>query len=50
MKKLGFNNEKMLSMLKRAIDEDQRKGLNKWCGKYIKGEKPPSIDPKYWEK
>ena len=50
MKKLGFNDEKMLSMLQRSIDADQRKGLNKWCGKYIKGEKPPSIDPKYWEK
>jgi len=50
MKKLGFTDEKMLNMLQRAIDADQRKGLNKWCGKYIKGEKPPSIDPKYWEK
>ena len=50
MKKLGFTDEKILSMLQKAIDEDQKKGLNRWGGKYIKGEKPPSINPKYWEK
>jgi aldehyde:ferredoxin oxidoreductase len=50
MKKLGFTDKKMLSMLQKAIDEDQKKGLNRWGGKYIKGEKPPSINPKYWEK
>jgi len=50
MKKLGFTDKKMLNMLQKAIDEDQKKGLNKWGGKYSKGEKPPSIDPKYWEK
>ena len=50
MKKLGFTDKKMLDMLQKAIDEDQKKGLNKWGGKYGKGEKPPSIDPKYWEK
>jgi len=50
MKKLGFTDEKILDMLQKKIDEDHNKGLNKWGGKYTKGEKPPSIDPKYWEK
>jgi aldehyde:ferredoxin oxidoreductase len=50
MKKLGFTEKKMLDVLQKAIDEDQKKGFNKWGGKYSKGEKPPSIDPKYWEK
>ena len=50
MKKLGFTDKKMLDMLQKAIDEDQKKGLNKWGGKYGKGEKPPSINPNYWEK
>lgn len=50
MKKLGFSDKKMFDMLEKAIDEDAKKGLNRWGGKYGKGEKPPSIDPKYWEK
>jgi aldehyde:ferredoxin oxidoreductase len=50
MKKLGFTGEKMLDMLQKAIDDDEKKGLNVWGGKYGKGEKPPSINPKYWEK
>lgn len=50
MKKLGFTDKKILDMLQKAIDEDDIKGLNVWGGKYKKGEKPPSIDPKYWEK
>jgi aldehyde:ferredoxin oxidoreductase len=50
MKKLGFNDKKMLDMLEKVIDEDTRKGLNHWGGKYMKGEKPPSIDLCYWEK
>ncbi len=50
MKKLGFSDEKMLKMLQKKIDEDEKKGLNKWKGKYSKGEKPPSIVPRYWEK
>jgi len=40
----------MLDILQKAIDEDTKKGLNRWGGKYGKGEKPPSIDLKYWEK
>ncbi len=48
MKKLGFTNEKMLDMLEKAINEDAKKGLNHWFGKYSKGEKPPSIVPNYW--
>jgi len=50
MKKLGFTDKKMLDMLQNKIDEDGNKGLNRWGGKYGKGEKPPSINPKYWEK
>jgi aldehyde:ferredoxin oxidoreductase len=50
MKKLGFSDKKMLDILQKAIDEDTKKGLNRWGGKYGKGEKPPSIDLKYWEK
>jgi aldehyde:ferredoxin oxidoreductase len=50
MKKLGFSDKKMFDMLEKVIDEDARKGLNHWGGKYGKGEKPPSIDPRYWEK
>ena len=50
MKKLGFTDEKMLKMLQDEIDKDEKAGLNKWCGKYGKNEKPPSIVPRYWEK
>jgi len=50
MKKLGFKDKKMLDMLQEKIDEDEKNGLNKWRGKYGKGEKPPSINQKYWEK
>ncbi len=50
MKKLGFTDKKMLKMLQEKIDQDEKKGLNKWGGKYKKGEKPPSNIPKYWEK
>jgi len=50
MKALGMDEPKMLKMLQEKIDEDERFGLNIWGGKYSKGEKPPSIQPKYWEK
>jgi len=50
MKQLGLNDSKMLKMLQEKIEEDEKKGLNKWCGIYKKDEKPPSNDPKYWEK
>lgn len=50
MKQLGFTDKRMLDMLQKAIDEDEKKGLNVWGGKYGKGEKPPSIEPRYWEK
>lgn len=50
MKQLGFTDKKMLDMLEKAIDEDEKKGLNRWGGKYGKGEKPPAIEPRYWEK
>ena len=50
MKQLGMNDTKMLNMLQEKIDEDEKAGLNIWGGKYSKGEKPPSIHKKYWEK
>ncbi len=50
MKELGFTDKKMLTMLQKKIDEDSKKELNKWGGKYKVGEKPPSSNPKYWEK
>jgi len=50
IKKLGFQDSKMIQMLQKKIDEDQKKGLNVWGGKYSKNEKPPSINPNYWEK
>ena len=50
MKQLSFDDSKMLEMLQEKIDEDDKKGLNVWDGKYGKGEKPPSIILKYWEK
>ncbi|MDG6228584.1 MAG: aldehyde ferredoxin oxidoreductase C-terminal domain-containing protein [Candidatus Thermoplasmatota archaeon] len=50
MKSLGFTDKKMLSMLQKKIDEDEKNGLNKWCGTYRGKEKPPSDIPRYWEK
>ena len=50
MKALGFGNEKeMLEMLQKAIEEDDKKGLNVWRGKYKEGEKPPCQEKRYWE-
>jgi aldehyde:ferredoxin oxidoreductase len=48
MKKLGFTDKKMLSMLQKKIDEDEKKGLNKWGGQYTDGEQPPADKDKYW--
>ena len=50
MKKLGMDDPKMLKFLQDTIDKDDKAGLNVWGGKYSKGEEPPSIHPKYWEK
>ena len=50
MKQLGMDDPKMLKMLQQKIDKDGKDGLNVWGGKYDKGEKTPSNDPKYWEK
>jgi aldehyde:ferredoxin oxidoreductase len=50
MKQLGMDDPKMLKMLQKKIDEDEKAGLNKWGGKYGKGDKPPSNDLCYWEK
>jgi hypothetical protein len=50
MRQLGMDDPRMLKMLQEKIDEDEKAGLNVWGGKYGKGEKPPSIHPRYWEK
>ncbi|MCK4614900.1 MAG: aldehyde:ferredoxin oxidoreductase, partial [Thermoplasmata archaeon] len=51
MGSLGFGDEKeMLEMLRNAIDEDERAGLNVWGGRYKEGEEPPNREPNYWEK
>jgi len=50
MKQLGIDDPKMLEFLKETIEKDDKACLNVWGGKYSKGEEPPSIQPKYWEK
>jgi aldehyde:ferredoxin oxidoreductase len=50
MKQLGMDDKKMLEMLQKMIDEDEKAGLNVWGGTYSKGEKPPTLDNKYLEK
>jgi aldehyde:ferredoxin oxidoreductase len=51
MRSLGFGDEKrMLDMLQKAIDEDEKSKLNVWGGRYGKDEQPPSPDRRYWEK
>ena len=50
MKQLGIDNPEMLKFLQETIEKDDKDGLNVWGGKYGKGEEPPSIQPKYWEK
>jgi hypothetical protein len=50
MRQLGMDDPRMLKMLQEKIDEDEKAGLNVWRGKYIKGEKPPTIQPRYWGK
>jgi aldehyde:ferredoxin oxidoreductase len=41
MKSLGFDDPKMLQVLQRKIEEDDRANLNIWRGRYKEGEKPP---------
>jgi aldehyde:ferredoxin oxidoreductase len=49
MKQLGFTNKKMLTMLQKEIDADEKAGLNIWGGTYHKEEKPPISEKRYWE-
>ena len=50
MRSLGFGDEtEMLDMLQKAIDDDDKAGLNVWGGQYSGDNKPPSDDPHYWE-
>jgi len=50
MKQLGFTDKKLLSMLQKKIDADEKAGLNVWGGVYSKQEKPPTKTLRYWEK
>lgn len=50
MKQLEMDDPKMLTMLQKKIDDDEKAGLNVWGGRYRSDEKPPSDDLKYWEK
>ena len=52
MRQLGFGDDyrELLDMLQRAIDEDEKAGLNVWQGKYEGDERPPTDDLHYWEK
>jgi len=45
-----MDDPRMIEMLQRKIDQDEKAGLNRWGGKYSKGEKPPSKDLHYWKK
>lgn len=50
MAELGFaDEESMISMLQEEIDEDDRKGLNVWGGKYDPDEEKPCDNQRYWE-
>ena len=49
MKQLGMDDPRMLKMLQKAIDVDEKAGRNVWGGRYAKGEHPPSKNLHYWE-
>jgi aldehyde:ferredoxin oxidoreductase len=49
MKQLGMYDPRMLKILQKAIDADEKAGCNVWGGHYKKGEHPPSKDLHYWE-
>jgi aldehyde:ferredoxin oxidoreductase len=49
MKQLGFTDKKMLAMLQKVIDADEKEGINTWGGSYAKGENPPSTVKRFWE-
>ena len=46
---LGIKDKKLIAMLQKKIDKDEKAGLNEWGGKYGKGESPPSKKKRYWE-
>jgi aldehyde:ferredoxin oxidoreductase len=48
MKQLGFTDKKMLTMLQKKIDTDEKNGLNDWGGTYAKDEQPPNTKKQYW--
>jgi aldehyde:ferredoxin oxidoreductase len=49
MKSLGFTDKRLLEMLHKKIDDDEKAGLNVWGGKYSGKERPPAAERKYWE-
>jgi aldehyde:ferredoxin oxidoreductase len=50
MKSLGLDDPKMLRILEKKIEDDDKANLNTWRGKYGEKEKPPTNTPRYWEK
>ncbi len=46
---LGIKDKKLIAMLQKKINEDEKAGLNEWGGKYGEGESPPSKKKRYWE-
>ncbi len=50
IKSLGFADKRLLDMLQKKIDDDEKAGLNVWGGKYSGKEMPPTAERKYWEK
>lgn len=49
MKQLGFSDKKMMAMLQKKIDEDEKNGLNDWVGSYDLDEESPTNKKRYWE-
>jgi aldehyde:ferredoxin oxidoreductase len=47
MKQLGMDDPRMLDMLQRKIDADEKAGLNVWRGRYKEGEQPPTTVKRY---
>jgi len=50
MRQLGLDDQKMLKMLQKKIDKDEKAHMNTWRGKYRDDEKCPSTDLHYWKK
>jgi len=49
MIQLGMDNPKLIRILQKSIEQDEKAGLNVWGGRYENGEKPPCAKTKYWK-